>query len=185
MDINIYLDMDVVCTQFIEAAVELHGKNMAEVTAKWTTEYLGEFHIDKVLDMSKDAFWGNIENAGEKFWVNLKETIWFRELYKQLEVLGTVIFLTAPTYSSSCLSGKLIWLQNRFGKNFDKYVITGKKHLLANAHSVLIDDHDNQIKAFEENGGCGILFPTIYNLNNNKVENRIEYTISKIKEFKG
>ena len=184
MKMIIYLDMDLVCTQFIESAAQLHGYNISDLNKKWTAQFPGVFHMEKVLGISRDAFWNKIHDEGEKFWVDLEETKWFRELYDKLEEIGRVYFLSAVTQSPSCLSGKLIWLQDRFGKEFDRYILTANKHLLANGHSVLIDDYDKNVNAFSQNGGCGILFPTIYNINIDKVENRIEYILSEIQKFK-
>lgn len=87
-----------------------------------------------------------IEDTVE-FWVGLRELPWFRELYAGLLDLGEVYFLTAPS-SANAAKGKILWLQDRFGKNFDRYIITCHKHLLSGT-GVLIDDRDKHVKAFE------------------------------------
>jgi hypothetical protein len=92
---------------------------------------------------------GNFIKERRLSWRNLPEYSWARDLYDSLIKLGEVVFCTSPSWSPDCPKGKLLWLQDRFGKGFREYVFTNKKYLLAKPNSYL----NNSILLYGTNRG--------------------------------
>ena len=148
----IYLDLDGVCTNFIESCIVANGFESEKEIQNWKDNYAGEFNASKVLNISNNKFWGRIEKCGEEFWSEMKPYPYFKELYRELSNLGKVYFLTSPSQDPLSLSGKLKWLQNQFNRGFKDYIITPNKELLANKNRFLIDDYPINLTRQEERG---------------------------------
>ncbi|MBN1663964.1 MAG: hypothetical protein JW943_10215 [Deltaproteobacteria bacterium] len=176
---TIYLDMDGVCTDFASAGIQANGHEPSRVFFTWDQSFRGEFHPYKVMGIDRDTYWNAIAQKGEAFWVNLREYEWYPELMNSLSRMGKVIFLTSGAYAPWSLSGKLKWLQYRFGHDFQSYIFTSAKYLLANPRSILIDDYENNVDEFRQNGGKAILFPQIWN-RNYEITDRIGYTLESV-----
>ena len=183
MNKEIYLDLDGVCVDFISAAVRAHGFNPEETLDEWSKNHAGEFHPYVVLDIEMDAFWEKLHSLGEEFWVNLKPYPWFENLYHSLTRMGEVIFCTSTTRSPTCVSGKLKWLQEQFGTDFNRYIFTAHKDRLAHPNAYLIDDFDANIERFSSRGGNGILFPQIWNSQHYCEQNPIEFIEKRLFEL--
>ena len=136
-----------------------------------------------VLGVSREIYWRTLGAQGEAFWAGLEPYPWFEQLYRSLSETAPVIFLTAATRAPECLSGKLKWLQARFGEAFRDYIITGLKQQLAGPEAILVDDYDGNIDRFCEAGGSGLLFPQVWN-RNHAVEDRLAYVDAAIQEWK-
>ena len=178
----IYLDLDGVSVDFVAKACRALGRDYDEGT--WPA---GEYDIAKVLGIGEDEFWEVIHSQGVDFWRRLKPYSWFPALHDALCSLGRVYFVTAPTHSPYSAAGKMLWLKDRFGNGFKDFVITRKKHLLSLAGSVLIDDCDRNISAFEKHGqGKGILFPQRWNSAHAHVnDDRVDYVMERIRRITG
>jgi 5'(3')-deoxyribonucleotidase len=178
----IYLDMDGVCTDFASAGIRANGRDPAAVLATWNQSCRGEFLPYQVMGLDSNEYWEAIAQQGESFWINLQEYEWYPKLICSLWEIGEVVFLTSGTYAPGSLSGKLIWLQHRFGHDFQGYVFTAKKYLLASPWSILIDDYERNVTEFRQYGGKAILFPQIWN-SNCMIHNQLEFTLESVKQF--
>jgi len=169
---TILLDMDGVIANFVKGAAEVFNTTYEELLdelkpEEWTIEFalerMGKIKAENITL----AFWERIEQEGEKFWSELPMFPEAKELYEFLFTLtDNVFFCTSPSYKSTCVAGKLKWLQKHFGGNTCRnYVFTPaeNKMLLANKYTILIDDSDKNIKAFKQAGGVGILYPRKWN----------------------
>jgi hypothetical protein len=179
-ELEIYLDMDGVCVDFVTAAIEAHGFDAHTILEKWDKEYAGEFVPHKVLGLEADTFWDHLASLGEPFWIDLRPYAWFEELLAALKTYGHVVFLSAPAWAPCCVSGKLTWLQSRFGHPFQDYIFTPHKGRLAHSRAVLVDDYDPYIDAFTQRGGTGVLFPQIWNTRAH-VTNRLESVLEEVR----
>ena len=174
--------MDGVCTDFASAGIRANGQDPHQVLATWEQSFRGEFLPYKVMGLDRDAYWEAIARQGESFWINLQEYEWYPRLVCSLSEIGDVVFLTAGTYAPGSLSGKLMWLQHRFGQDFQGYVFTAKKYLLANPLSILIDDYELNVAEFRQYGGQAVLFPQIWN-SNCTINNKVEFTVKSVQEI--
>lgn len=182
MEREIYLDLDGVCVDFIRSAIEAHGYEADEILSRWSIEHRGEFFPYNVLGMEMDPFWDHLATLGEEFWVNLQPYPWFDELYRQLNRLGHVVFCTSSTRAPACLAGKLRWMQDRFGEDFQDYILTSHKDRLAHPNAYLIDDFDQNIERFIQRGGIGVLFPRFWNSNHQVTGDPVRYVLDRIRE---
>lgn len=175
-DVTILVDMDGVGVAFVDRACQVHGVRFDEDT--WPR---GEYDIAKVLGLDEESFWREIDRRGVKFWRGLEAYPWFERLHTELTNIGLVYFASTPNHSPSSAAGKILWLQDRFGKEFRDYVLTQDKHLLGRRGCILIDDCNAVVDAFNRRGGCGILFPQVWNSNYGLIqEDRIDYVLDRV-----
>jgi len=156
----ILLDMDGVVTQFVAAAIRLHGLDVGAVLAGWPK---GEYRIEEICHRTPREFWGLIEEYSPAFWRDLDPYPYFEPFYRALCGRGEVVFCTSPGWDADASKGKVEWLQDRFGKNFRNYIITNQKHLMAGPGRFLIDDFGKQCDEFNAAGGRAVLFPRVWN----------------------
>ena len=177
---NILLDLDGVCVDFVSAACRLHGRKIEKTI--WP---LGEYDITKALGLTPDQFWNHIHHQGVDFWYRLEAYPWFERLYDELQHLGQVYFVTSPSRSPHSAAGKMLWLKERFGEGFKDFVITRRKHLLSRVECVLIDDSDRNVLEFERFGsGNGVLFPQLWNSAYEQVRgDRVSHVLKKLQRF--
>jgi hypothetical protein len=125
------------------------------------------YDLGEIVGVSNNAFWKKINALGPNFWRHMTEYHWCQDLIDHLRVLSRrMIFVTAPTLDASCLTGKYLWFQDRFGRSFNDFVFTRQKELLARTpNSVLIDDCLENVEAWRAAGGDSILFPQVWNGN--------------------
>lgn len=86
-----------------------------------------------------------------------------QEFHKDLSKIGKVRFLTAPTLSAGCFSGKAAWISEKFLPQSGKYALSSlmiiakkDKQLAAAPGRILIDDTEENIDRWIEAGGIGI-----------------------------
>lgn len=120
-------------------------------------------YLNEILGISLEDFWESVNKQRPRLWETLPEYSWFPRLYTNLSKLGEVVFCTTPTIDPRSVSGKLIWLQHRFGRHFRGYVMTEKKYLLAKEDTLLVDDDQDNVNKFLAHGGNAILVPQPWN----------------------
>ncbi|MBO6702868.1 MAG: hypothetical protein JJ921_11035 [Pseudomonadales bacterium] len=181
MSAEIYLDMDGVCVDFMGAAIKANGFPPDESLARWLEEHPGSLFPEAIFERSPMAFFTHEYIQTEEFWANLTPFDWFDDLYAELNRLGHVVFLTAPTGSPGCVSGKHHWLIERFGTDFHDFIFTRHKNRLAHNNAYLIDDMAFNTEPFSERDGHGILFPQIWN-ELNHVDNPVPHVITELEK---
>ncbi|MEX0887786.1 MAG: hypothetical protein WD940_01765 [Patescibacteria group bacterium] len=182
MSIEIYLDMDGVTTNFVRGVALVFGRDYDQLIGEWPKGY--EFvHVPLGLPSEK-YLWNAINPLGERFWIGLEEYQHFRSMYERLTELGDVVFLTKPSNHPTSVSGKLYWLQQRFGLSFRNYIFTKRKELVAQPGTILIDDSPGNCVKFAEKGGEVCLFPQPWNDGASLLlpnESILEYVIRRVK----
>ena len=179
VELEIYLDMDGVCVDFIGAAMSAQGYDAATMLAKWHKEHPGSLYPEVLFDVPAEEFFTHENLHSKEFWNGLVPYPWFEQLYSELDRLGHVVFLTAPTNSPGCVSGKHEWLINNFGHGFMDFIFTRHKSRLAHPGAYLVDDMPFNIVPFEERHGNGLLFPQIWN-ELNHIEDRTGHVIEQL-----
>lgn len=111
--------------------------------------------------MDWQEFWGPIHRQGETFWSTLGPLPWFDALVKHIkETTDDWHIVSSPSPCETSYLGKIRWLRDRLGIQFDKFHLTFDKHLFANNRTVLIDDREENLAKFGKSGGYVILFPS-------------------------
>lgn len=178
-EIEIYLDMDGVCVDFIGAAMTAQGYDAAATLAEWEREHAGTLFPEALMGKPPEDFFTHENLHPHEFWSGLVPYPWFDHLYEELTRIGHVIFLTAPTNAPGCVSGKHEWLINTFGHGFGDFIFTRHKARLAHPDAYLVDDLPHNITPFDERGGHGILFPQLWN-EWHQVEDKVSHVVERL-----
>lgn len=180
----ILLDVDGVLADFITASLKancLPGSH--DDVDSWNWFIPPETSEEEKKRMYR-KFMANCD-AVKDFWISLNPYWWAHPLHALCKRFDDVIFATAPSLDPHCCSQKIQWLRNhRFMGNTNSFMIGPHKHLMAQ-HAVLIDDSEENVRKFVENGGSAILFPQRWNSNGNFVDDRIGYTQARLEEIYG
>jgi len=158
--LNIYLDMDGVCCDFVGAVCRLFGKPELIDNYPWD-----QWDIAGILDITEEELWTKVSNRGMEWWADMDAYPWFWSLYQGLDDLSPVTFLSSPTHDPQSLAGKLRWIQSRLGYRCTNYILTPRKNkaLLARPGDILIDDSPKSIDDWNAAGGIGWLWRQRWN----------------------
>ena len=162
----IYCDMDGVLFDWDGSAEKLLGKPVASV--------------------SRNQLWKRIDQEGFKFWADLKPYPWAKELVALLQRLDNFCILSSPSHDPRSASGKMRALQKFFNnRNFRDYFFGPNKHLLSRPGTILIDDREKKIDAWNgvKEPGIGILFPREWNRNRKYAKDPMSYVTERLKEI--
>lgn len=174
----IYLDMDQVLVDFTGGVCDLFNVEMGDVVGHWQPgDWCMLEPLSKALgsEVSLDLFWQVIHSRGSQFWTNLKSLPWLDELIVLVErFTDHWQIVTSPSLDHSSYAGKVLWVQKKFGRKFDRLIPTRYKYLLAQPGTVLIDDREENCEHFEhkptgdgstfsKTGGEAIIFPSHHN----------------------
>jgi len=160
---EIYLDMDGVCVDFLGAALAAQGYDPKATMNRWRREHPGSLYPEELIGKPPTEFFTHENLHTEDFWAGLVPFPWFDQLFSELDRLGHVVFLTAPTGAPGCVAGKHRWLIERFGNDFHDFIFTRHKNRLAHPGAYLVDDMPFNIDPFVARGGIGALFPQVWN----------------------
>lgn len=176
---KILLDMDGVLANFVGGAIKMMNKKSAPGHAiKMTIEDWPhhEYNVAKIFGLSQQEFWGYLEkhDHGFSFWASLEPYPWFEELLAIVSEVDPEYHIATSPANPNSASGKIFWLREHIENDFRRFMIGPDKYLMAKKSSILIDDHDDNIKKFVENGGNAILFPQPWN-SNSQIKDKISY----------
>jgi len=169
---KIFVDMDDVLNYFTMSALRYIGCdvepwNYGAYNPVWGWNIL---HASQELKCGKsfrdyDDFWGRFPRS---FWASVPVS---NMCYPLLELCDkyvghdNVAILTRPTNFANCYAGKFDWIERHIPDRIKNCFIGGSKHLCANHESLLIDDNEENVNLFCNNGGHTILVPRPWNRN--------------------
>lgn len=128
-----------------------------------------------------------------QFWEHFKREWWatLPQLDFCHEIIGlaasevgkdNIALLTSPTKCGDCLGGKLDWITEQLPRWMHRqYVMTPRKHLCAAPCALLIDDAEENAKAFRERQGHVILYPRPWNTAREWVHNEFGYIVEQMR----
>ena len=187
---NVYLDMDEVLSDFILSACEAHEVDVDEMNSnREPGDWCIVPAIAKVLGFTNQQFtnvdfWQPINAQGIEFWSNMAETDYFTTVIRSLQKLNINYYiLSNPGLSIEAHTGKAIWLKERLGYQFDRFILTPYKDKLANSNSLLIDDSEDNCRAFTKAGGKSLLFPSFGNRLHKHRNTPWDYVESSLREL--
>lgn len=173
-----YLDVDGVLTDFMGAALRLHGRTTADVYAGDPSHW--RWGVWGMLGLTAEAFWEPITSAGAAFWRDLAWTPEGRDLVDVVEqVFGqpNVYLLTSPSDDPYSLAGKTQWVKQHLPQYARQTIVTPAKHAVAAEGRLLIDDSDDNCAKWAKAGGRAILFPRPWNVNLRYADRALDETI--------
>lgn len=144
---HIYLDMDECLTAFDKAVTAL-GEEAAQGL------------IDDAPQEQKQKMYDAIEAAGETFWADMEWKDDGKDLWKLVEPWEPVL-LSKPGKFRFAESGKIAWVKKNLPGT--PLILCDDKSEYVDPYetSILIDDDKNNIGAWEEVGGIGILHSSV------------------------
>jgi hypothetical protein len=156
---DIFVDMDGVLTNF-----EGRFEQFAGVTPD---EFMSQKTIQVGEKKANEKFWDLVDKQiGVRFWAGMPWMPEGEELYKHIKRYKPTI-LTSPSREESSRIGKGVWVKRnmsgipvKFG-----YGASGKAKF-AGPNKILIDDRENNISAWKQAGGIGILFKSTEQVKN-------------------
>ena len=166
---RVLLDVDGVLVNFVDAVRRIH----LPIDGEWPPE-VWDLHL--CLGTTESDMWRRIDANGEKFWVDLEDYPWADSLVDTVKrSVDEWYIATSPSRNPLCASGKVRWIQSKFGSTFTDFFLGSNKFVMANSRTVLIDDRESNIEHFREAGGYGILFPQPWNSNRTKIDPSQEF----------
>ena len=161
--VTVLLDMDGVCCDFVGMAARVMG--IEDPYGAWPKDH-PTHDMTSAFGIDADEMWSRIDEQGSLFWRYLQPYPWFDEMYAKITEIAPVVFCTSPPggrHGVSAVTGKVEWLLDRFGDDFRCYVLTNRKHLLADDQTILIDDQPDKCGKFRKAGGRAFTFPQPWN----------------------
>lgn len=162
-----HLDLDGVLVDFLAGVCIEFKVDRNHLVGNWVP---GEKAIEPALSktlgrhISGGEFWDRIAatpNGG--FWRKLPPCHWCDELIALAEKHGEWFICTSPPSASNSAQGKIDWMQDKWGRRFRRFSIMPHKYLLANPHSILIDDDPDKVEEFRKHNGYAVLVPRHWN----------------------
>lgn len=122
----------------------------------------GTMRFDQLFDVKQRDIW---KGCGVEFWASLPKMHDASLIMSNLEILfeRRIFLITTIIGPSICAAGKIEWVHRNFPKLHNSYFITRQRTQLANEETILIDDDDAQVAAFQGAGGHAVLVPRIWN----------------------
>lgn len=169
---RIFLDLDGVLADFhgyLGEIYDIHPSQFRWETPLCETCGVREYELTSRLDTS--AFWKQIpvcQGATEL-------------VQKCIDFVGLdqVGILSNPS-EYNCHSGKMAWVDKYFSELRDRTFLGRDKAFLASPDTLLIDDHDDNVKVFRHAGGAGILVPRYWNSMAKQVESSCEVVLDAL-----
>lgn len=157
-----FLDMDGVLVDFVGGILRSLG-----IENPWKDrKNLGVYRLEDATGLPPHEIYGVM--ARETFWENLEPTPeCFRIVGEAESFFGpeNVYVLTMPTRDRGCVEGKLSWLRKHLLRYEDQSFVGRKKYFCASPNAWLVDDSTENVDAFVQHGGHGVLLPRPWNTN--------------------
>lgn len=115
-----------------------------------------------------ETFWmqGSMPKGAWSQTPKSKQFDWLIQHAERLVGRENVCILTTPTKDPESLAGKLEWIHDFLPSWLHRqYLVGPRKHFCARHDALLVDDSDEQVNKFRENGGQAILVPRPWNTN--------------------
>lgn len=171
---RIFLDMDGVLCNFVDAVAKLFGTTEEELYKKWKP---GEYDVCIPLGMTEEQLWYMVNAHSPKFWANLEPYSWAIKLWELCNSYAPTVILTSPSRDPQCLAGKVEWMNKHLGNGepFRQFLVGPAKEFCAAPGHILVDDSNKKCSEFYDAGGFPVHFPQIWNLAYDRVNDRFEY----------
>jgi 5'(3')-deoxyribonucleotidase len=155
--LRLMVDIDGVVAYWEKAAAEICGIDYEDTEVR---EKLKKGTRLETLVGGDEKMWPMINKGGEEWWENLEKLPWADDLISLLKKeTKELIFLTSPSKSPICYSGKIKWILKNYPKMSRDVLMGCKKYMVAAPNVLLIDDTEKKVKEFKEYGGHTFKWP--------------------------
>jgi len=154
---KILIDTDGVLRDFVGGCEEKYQTKFDFTQSKGIQKILGKSHEEFVSDLDTIQFWRNLKPTKEAKSVISMARKYFKEDH---------IYIVSSSYQTPrILAGCAAWYE-RYLPSFYRsrhIIFVNNKSLLANLDTILLDDHSETCKAFNNRQGWTVLFPRPWN----------------------
>ncbi len=171
-----WLDLDGVICYWLKSAANTLGIDLRRSDIR---QQLKDGKRMESFVGGDSKMWTKIDAEGEAWWENIEKLPWADDLINLLKKeTKDLSFLSSPSNSPTCYSGKIKWVQKNYPK-MDRDVFIGcKKYRCASSDSLLIDDTAKECKKFRENGGHVFEWPNVLSIIDGEI--KIEDVLSDL-----
>lgn len=158
------LDLDGVLVDFVGGCFKLFNT----INPTWSP---GVYGVEKVIGVTLDELWEEIDKYGSQFWSNLKWTLDGRQILHMLELYfgrGNIVICTKPSRNPEAASGKVRWIQSNMPGYAKRFLIGPAKEFCAAPNHYMVDDSEINVDKFIAHGGNAFLLPRVWNRNYGK-----------------
>jgi 5'(3')-deoxyribonucleotidase len=174
---TILMDVDGVLADFYQPAAAAHGVPYLALDGAWPR---GTWDIASQLGITPEQFWHKIDT--EDFWRGLRPYPGAQEFlaYCASVLNGHIVLCTKCGPSPVFGSARIAWADEHF-PGYPVVIVRGaSKALMARSDAVLLDDHPETIRDFNDAGGLGVLVERPWNeppcgLNRTTSYSRVDY----------
>lgn len=159
MDQKVFLDLDGVLANFVDAACKLHDKPYPYDDPN----NFGNGNLEKIFGLDKATF---VKGMDHLFWASLKKLPYADDVVNILTKaygVGNICILTKPVETLGCVSGKIAWIHEHYPQFKYQHYIGPSKRFCANPNSILFDDYERNVNEFLLHGGHACLIPAPWN----------------------
>ena len=148
----IYLDMDGVICDFVGGLIRAHNRDdLLERYKK--KEYPITWNMEGELG-SEEELWVPCDYMGSNFWRELEPYPSYERVIEILDESGIDWYICSHARNDhESYAGKIEWIHDYLGIDFENIILTKHKHLLAHDKALLIDDNITNCVNFINNGG--------------------------------
>lgn len=191
---EIFLDLDDTLNVFSPTAMKFVGCPIDPATYIGEKEFRGNYDLvgrvnsyfpeDEQFELAE--FWNLIPR---EFWANTPKDPDFDNVLNACEYLvgrENIVILTAPTKDPDCLAGKLEWIHQYLPSWLHRqYIVTPRKQYNAGPGRLMVDDSDDNLRAWTARGGSIIRVPRPWNAGWELYEKGLawKYMKGKFEEF--
>jgi len=155
--LRIAVDIDGVLSYWEKAAAETCGVDYED--EKIREEMKNGKRMEEFVG-GDSKMWPMIDKEGESWWEDMEKLPWADDLVNMLKKeTKDFFFLSSPSKSPICYSGKLKWVLKNYPKEDRSLFLGCKKHFVANPNVLLVDDTEKKVKQFREYGGHAFKWP--------------------------
>lgn len=157
---KILLDLDGVLVDLVKGLCDFVDKKLEKIP--WPP---GSYNCFKHIGIDPEEFW--TKQSTPEFWANLPWMPDGKDIVNFLErKFGSknICLLTSPGNAES-VTGKIQWIEKHLPQYKRRYLIGPEKHFCSHSNSLLIDDCNENVVKFRQEGGDAILVPRLWNCN--------------------
>ena len=186
----IYCDLDGVFADFATAACRVHGRpdyrpDRWDFFEDWNDPFTD-------LPMKEATFWHEIHKCGNMFYREMVQPYpWARPLMYAIDRSDEWAIVTSASDNWHGYAAKKIWVDKYLQPYIPQkieIIVCSNKWRLARSDTLLIDDYDRNLGAFDRAGGHILRFPQPWNLawyeQHGGPPDRLDYTHDILKEWR-
>jgi len=159
---RLFLDLDGVLINWLKGAHQVHDKEYHEEWPYVRGPLGWHFYKDPKFNVSGAHLFDGMDRS---FWANLEWTKDGKDILTLCEEHfgDDVYLLTAPHQQDGVVDGRMDWIRREMPEYVEKVLVGKCKKACAHGDTVLVDDWDENLYAWDNAGGIAVTCPRPWN----------------------